>query len=185
MEAPTVVTLDGVTGAGKSELLSYIREHPSSRYVVPSKLTTRPRRRTDNSWEFLFVRTLPGTPDFLEWGSVRARYAVALDILHEAAADARTAVFICTDLDAVTSLARRFSLLHIYLFRPLEHDDLLRILRRRGTDPDQIRARMAEHASLGEDYLAKLPFVSATILNIGDIAYLRRQFDTLMGSPAA
>jgi guanylate kinase len=182
---PEVIVVDGVTGSGKSEILGYVREHPSQEYIVPQKLTTRPRRLSDNSWEFNFVENIPDTPSFIEWGSVGARYAVALNDLRRTVAQGKIAVFICTEASTISLLASEFKIIHLYLYRPIEKRDLMQLLAQRGLGSEQIRTRIAEHASLQDDYLAKISTLSATLLNIGAISYLRRQFDELMSPDLA
>jgi hypothetical protein len=82
----------------------------------------------------------------------------------------------------ITSLAREFDMIHIYLYRPLAADDLDKILLRRGASAQQVHARIQEHESMWQDYLAKLPMLTATLLNIRDIPYLCHQFDSFMAA---
>jgi guanylate kinase len=175
-----VVVLDGVAGVGKSELLGYARKHSSRLYYVPTKLTTRPPRSTDNSWEFSFVADVPETPELVVWTSLGRMYAVQVEALRNASSIGRTPILVCTESAGIAALRRYFDTIHIYVFRPLARDALLRILEQRHTQADQIDKRLIEHASLAEDYVEKLPTITATLLNIGDQVLLHRQFDSVM-----
>ncbi|MGH3770118.1 MAG: hypothetical protein ACRDRW_01735 [Pseudonocardiaceae bacterium] len=180
MSRPRVVILDGVTGSGKSELLAYAKEHPSGRYAIPTKLTTRPRRSSDNSWEFSFVTAIADSPRLVIWGTLGKRYAVSIDDVRDAGSSGRTSVLVCTEPSIIAVLAHEFDLVHIYLYRPMGRAELLRLLDQRGTAPDQIKIRVAEHVSVRHDYLVKIPTITATLLNVGDTMDLRHQFDEVM-----
>jgi guanylate kinase len=179
---PKILILDGVTGSGKSEILAYAREHPEGRYLVLRKITTRPRRRSDNEWEFIFAKEIVPSSDTLEWGSVGARYAISLDEARSTLTHQKVPIFICTEPHVIASLTLQFDVIHLYLHRPMTRSQLLKILSDRGLDPLQSQTRIEEHTRIGADYLAKLPTITATILNIGDITLLRQQFDRIIAT---
>ena len=171
-----LVVLDGATGSGKSTLLEYARTHATGRFAVPTKLTTRKRRPTDNEWEFSFHSAIAERDHLLVWSAVGARYAIDLSEVRSLSTPTSTAVLVCTDIDVIDRLRRHFDVVH----RHLSASDVDALLRSRGSASQDAASRLEEIAQVSDDYLRRLDSISHTILNVSGVQSLYDQFDALM-----
>ena len=173
------MVLDGISGSGKSSLLSMVKGNEN--YSVVKKNTTRPRRDTDENWEFDFCDQIKQKSGIITYSALGYTYGIDVESCIEEKAN-KVLIVICTDLQAIKQLRKHFYTKHIYIFRPNTPEELESLLRQRGTDTNQYNARMTEFYSEKEEYIARLSSIDSVILNIHDKDYLFRQIEAIRKS---
>lgn len=178
--SPQVILLDGATGSGKSTILGNLRHLYSERLVVGTKYTTRSRRLTDNDWEFRFVESVPKDMNRYKFTSVGNEYAINEAQLRETVNQTRIYAISCVDAEVMQLLSANYRTLTIYIYRPQTEKDLNALLDGRGgvTLTDK-RLREEELTNVSKDYARKLRFYSHVVLNIGTVADMLYQVETI------
>ncbi|MEV1109143.1 hypothetical protein AB0I95_10865 [Micromonospora sp. NPDC049751] len=172
-----LILLDGATGSGKSTVLEHARHHDSGRFGVVRKVTDRPRRLSDNDWEFEFRQEVPDDGDHVRWSSVGWQYALPTATIEGLLHAGRIPVVICTDPSVIALLREAYTVVVVYVYRPLTPDELERLLVLRGTVGPDAAARRLEHHAVVRDYAGRIAEIDAVLLNIGTTADLTDQFD--------
>lgn len=179
----TVLVLDGATGAGKSHLLSHLRRRWADQIVVGAKFTTRPKRASDNEWEFCFVDAIPPQASEFSYGSVGHRYAIDLDQLEATVRSNRIYCVTCVDNQVIRLLRQHYKTIVLYIYRPLSAKEIERLFDERKTIvTSDIAARKSELSRIDEDYVEKLFLIDHVILNISRIANVEAQLDAIAES---
>jgi len=171
-----LIILDGVSGAGKSCLLSLARGDEN--YTIIKRSTTRPCRGTDETWEFDFCDQIVQKPGIVMYSALGKTYGIDFAPYIRQNSD-KVYLLICTDLQAINQLRKHFFVKHIYVFRHNTPEELESILRNRGTDSNQFDARMEEFYSAKDEYIVRLSSIDAVILNLFDEDYLFQQLDAI------
>lgn len=179
----------GPSGSGKSTVMRYLRARYSPSCVVGAKFTTRPRRITDEDWEFQFVEELPARLRPFSYTSIRWQYAIDVDAVERALNSGHSYFVICTDATVSLALSRRFPTCVVYVHRALTTADIRSLLAERHcTDADETRMRTAELTNAINEYALHLSLYDCVLLNTGRLLDLHAQVDSLMaimGHPAS
>jgi guanylate kinase len=171
-----LIVLDGVSGSGKSSLLSLAKDN--EKYAVIKKRTTRPRRESDESWEFDFCDHIDVKSGTITYSALGYTYGIDVDSPVRKNLN-KIFIVVCTDLQAIKDLREYYNTKHAYIYRHNTPEELESLLRQRGTDANQYNARMIEFYSEKEEYIARLGSIDAVLLNIHDTDYLFRQLEAV------
>ena len=171
-----LIVLDGVSGSGKSSLLSLAKVN--EKYAVIKKRTTRPRRDTDESWEFDFCDHIELKSGTITYSALGYTYGIDVDS-HNNENLNKIFIVVCTDLRTIKDLRKHYYTKHAYIYRHNTPEELESLLRQRGTDTNQYNARMAEFYAEKEEYISRLGSIDAVLLNIHDTDYLFKQLEAV------
>lgn len=178
-----LILFDGATGAGKSSALKHLRDKYSERVLVVGKLTTRPRRVSDNDWEFRFVTHIPERYSPYLFTSVGNQYAIDRDELLQAATQGFTSAISCVDRRTIEILKSDFPTVAIYIYRSWTADDLQALLAARGASHGlDAQLRRNEMDSIVTHYLQKIELYDHVLLNIGSKMDMIEQLSKILFS---
>jgi len=181
--SPQLVLFDGATGAGKTSLLTYLREAYTSRVFVGSKLTTRRRRITDNAWEMRFVERIPDEYLNDSFVSVGHQYAVDRNQLLTTISRHLVYAISCVDRWLIEDLCSHFHTVTIYVYRSWSAVEMEAFLAARAaSDSTDTALRRDEIKSVMAHYLPRITLYNHVILNIGSMADLNEQLAQILQS---
>jgi guanylate kinase len=180
MRCPLLM-FQGSTGAGKSEALAYLHGFHSDRVGVVRKYTTRPRRSTDENWEFTYCTEIPARVSDYAFGSVGSRYAVDIDSVLEVVRSSRIASISCTDAGVARRLKGELDAALVFVYRPMTHAELDALLEARATTGNEERRhRHDELASTLSTYARNFSLIDHVIINGGSLEAFHMQIDALV-----
>ena len=178
---PHVIIVDGVTGTGKSALLQFIRREYSNAAHVGTKISDRPERADDATWEYRFVEQIPPHFAATTYSSVGNRYAIDTDELSEVVGLGRTYVTTCAHYGVIESLRQRFTVAVVYIYRPLTSNDVRELMEHRGVvNGNAVAQRVEEIERLPDDYAAGISVYDFVLLNVGTVAQFQNQARALL-----
>jgi guanylate kinase len=170
MREPELLIVDGVTGAGKSMLLEFLRREYAGSTQVGATLTERRRRVTDATWEYRFVDEISERLVNFTYTSVGNRYAIDVDEIASAVSAGLCYSFTCANYDIIEVLRSGFKTVVIYVYRPLTSEEIHALMKRRHAEStEDVEARCADAARVLDDYATYIQTYDFVLLNTGTI----------------
>lgn len=175
-----MIFIDGGTGAGKTSLLKHLRAEYSQSVLVGTKLTTRPKRNTDNEWEFRFVNQIPEQYSKYTFTSVGYQYAIDENELLSTIKSGLVYAVICGDRRVIEALLALHAV-GLYVYRAWTVPEFEALLASRGTlDPSEAQFRRDELSSTSGQYVEKVVFYNHVLLNLGSEPDLINQLSAIL-----
>jgi guanylate kinase len=170
MREPELLIVDGVTGAGKSLFLEFLRRDYTGSTQVGTILTERRRRVTDANWEYRFVDKISERLVKFTYTSVGNRYAINVDEISRAVNAGLCYAFTCANYAIIELLQSRFKTVVIYVYRPLTSEDIRALMKRRHAEStEDVEARCVDAARVLDDYSIYIQTYDFVLLNTGTI----------------
>lgn len=147
-------------------LIEQLRKHNPGRIGTVKKKTTRPRRVTDQDYEFDYVEEI--NLDVEEWAfeSVGNKYALDVCKIEQLVSENLCVVMTCTDKTLAKKLKLRFDACYAYVHREMSNSDLIKLMRDRGTtSQSEISSRIQELENSIVEYTKNILLYDAVIIN--------------------